>query len=358
MYAREGVDLDPLDTGRLGRRTSRLLRPLVDALRDHVLSAEKIHADDTPVPVLAPGNGKTKTGRLWTYVRDGRAAGDTTPPAVWFAYSPDRKGEHPRDHLKDFKGALQADAYAGFHYLYQGGAIYGVACWAHTRRKFHDIHAIHPSPTTSEALDRIGALYGIEEEIRGKPADLRREVRQARARPLVEGLRSWMEARLHSLSKKSETAGAILDQCAIHGEVLVAQQVPLPRLTQHRLEEPSRRLSTQQAVPFLGKRGRVPYRLVVTQAHEPAEQQVVLQLLHQHPLRSHRVQHLQQQRSQQLRRWNGGTPARRIHPRKHRLQFYPSPSVYYKLRIGMQWLHECPAVLNGEGNLYRYLPGC
>ena len=94
---------------------------------------------DTPVQVLAPGNGKTKTGRLWIYVRDERATSGSTAPAVWFAYSPDRKGEHPRLHLKNFKGALQANAYAGFHHHYEGGAIYEVACWAHARRKFHDI---------------------------------------------------------------------------------------------------------------------------------------------------------------------------------------------------------------------------
>jgi len=209
MYAREGVDLDRSTLAGWVGASSYLLAPLVEQLRGHVLSARKIHADDTPVPVLAPGNGKTRTGRLWTYVRDERPAGEKTAPAVWFAYSEDRKGEHPRQHLKNFKGALQADAYAGFHHLYEGGVIYEVACWAHTRRKFHDIHAIHPSPITTEAIDRIGALYGIEEQIRGKPADLRREVRQARARPLIDSLRNWMEAMQHSLSKKSETAGAI-----------------------------------------------------------------------------------------------------------------------------------------------------
>ena len=153
-------------------RASDLLAPLVDAIQKHVLAGRKLHADDTPMPVLSPGNGKTKTGRLWTYVRDDRPAGDQTPPAVWFAYSEDRKGEHPRQHLKTFKGALQADAYAGFHHLY-GDDIYEAACWAHARRKFHEIHVIHASPTTTEALARIGALYAIEEEIRGKPADLR-----------------------------------------------------------------------------------------------------------------------------------------------------------------------------------------
>jgi len=186
-----------------------LLAPLVEALRKHVLSANKIHADDTPVPVLAPGNGKTKTGRLWTYVRDDRPSGDTTAPAVWFAYTPDRKGEHPRQHLKNFKGALQADAYAGFHHLYDTGNIYEVACWAHARRKFHDIHAVHASPITSEAIACIGALYGIEEEVRGKPAELRCSTRQARAKPLLDDLRSWMDRSLRTLSTKSETAGAI-----------------------------------------------------------------------------------------------------------------------------------------------------
>jgi transposase len=127
---------------------------------------------------------------------------------VWFAYSEDRKGEHPRQHLKNFKGALQADAYAGFHHLYSDH-IYEAACWAHARRKFHEIHVIHASPTTTEALARIGALYEIEDEIRGKPGDLRLSVRQARARPLLDDLRKWMEKALHRLSSKSETAGAI-----------------------------------------------------------------------------------------------------------------------------------------------------
>src|SRR5271157_1760285 len=143
IYAREGVELERSTLADWVGGTSALLAPLVEALRRHIMAAEKLHADDTPVPVLAPGNGKTKTGRLWTYVRDDRPAGEDTAPAVWFAYSPDRKGEHPRLHLKSFKGALQADAYAGFHHLYEGGAIYEVACWAHTRRKFHDIHAAY-----------------------------------------------------------------------------------------------------------------------------------------------------------------------------------------------------------------------
>jgi transposase len=209
IYARQGVEIARSTLAGWVGAASELLAPLLTALQKHVLGGAKLHADDTPIPVLAPGNGKTKTGRLWTYVRDDRPAGEDTAPAVWFAYSEDRKGEHPRQHLKNFKGALQADAYAGFHHLYGNGAIYEVACWAHARRKFHDIHAIHASHTTTEALARIGALYRIEEEVRGKPAELRREVRQTRVRPLLDELHKWMEKVLRSLSTKSETAGAI-----------------------------------------------------------------------------------------------------------------------------------------------------
>jgi len=209
IYAREGVELDRSALADWVGAASQLMDPLVDALRKHLLAADKIHADDTPVPVLAPGRGKTKTGRLWTYVRDERTAGITTPPAVWFAYSPDRKGEHPRLHLKNYEGALQADAYSGFGHLYEGGRICEVACWAHARRKFHEIHAVHPSPITTEALERIGALYKIEEDVRGKPTELRRAARQSRSKPLLDELQSWLEKSLRTLSTKSDTATAI-----------------------------------------------------------------------------------------------------------------------------------------------------
>jgi transposase len=208
IYARQGVEISRSTMAGWVGAASDLLGPLVDAIGKHVFAGRKVHADDTPMPVLAPGNGKTRTGRLWTYVRDDRPAGEQTAPAVWLAYSEDRRGEHPRQHLKNFTGALQADAYAGFHHLY-GNHIYEAACWAHARRKFHDIHLAHPSPTTTEALARIGALYAIEDEVRGKPVDLRLSVRQARARPLLDDLRKWMEKALRSLSSKSETAAAI-----------------------------------------------------------------------------------------------------------------------------------------------------
>lgn len=209
IFAREGIYLDRSTLAGWVGAASELVAPLVDEIRKHVLAGSKIHGDDTPVPVLAPGNGKTKTGRLWTYVRDDRPAAQTTAPAVWFAYSEDRKGEHPRQHLKDYSGALQADAYSGLQHLYGDGRIYEVACWAHARRKFHDIHVTHRSPITTEALNRIGALYAIEEQVRGKPPDLRRSVRQAQAKPILDDFRHWIERMLRSLSAKSDTAGAI-----------------------------------------------------------------------------------------------------------------------------------------------------
>ena len=209
IFARQGVELERSTLADWVGGTSRLLEPLVEVLRRHVMAGGKLHADDTPVPVLAPGNGKTKTGRLWTYVRDDRPAGDATPAAVWFAYSPDRKGEHPRAHLGNFTGTLQADGYAGFDAVYETGRIQEAACWAHVRRKFYDLHVAHKSQVAAEAMERIAALYAIEKEIRGHPADQRREVRNARARPLLDSLKQWLEETLGKLSRKSDTALAV-----------------------------------------------------------------------------------------------------------------------------------------------------
>jgi transposase len=209
IYAREGVDLERSTLADWVGGTSRLLVPLVEALRRYVFDCGKLHADDTPVPVLAPGTGKTKTGRLWTYVRDDRPAGDTAAPAVWFAYSPDRKGEHPERHLRGFRGTLQADAYAGFNQLYERGDIREAACWAHVRRKFYELQQTHASPIATEAIDRIGKLYRIESQIRGRPPDERREVRQARARPVLQSLHGWLEDCLAKLSRKSDATAAV-----------------------------------------------------------------------------------------------------------------------------------------------------
>lgn len=210
IYAREGVDLDRSLLADWVGASSALLDPLVEAVRRHVMAGAKLHADDTPVPVLAPGNGKTRTGRLWTYVRDDRPAASSVPAAVWFAYTPDRKGEHPQTHLKKFTGTLQADAYAGFNAIYQTGRVREAACWAHARRKFYDLHVARPSTLTAEALRRIGELYAIETPIRGKPPDERRRIRQQQARPLLDDFEVWLKAAMSRLSTKSDTTAAIL----------------------------------------------------------------------------------------------------------------------------------------------------
>lgn len=210
IYARSGVELERSTLADWVGQCSALLRPLVDALNRYVLSGAKVHADDTPVPVLAPGEGKTKTGRLWPYVPDDRPAGDASPPpAVWFAYSPNRKGEHPQAHLKSFTGILQADAFGGYQALYAGGKIIEAACWAHVRRKFYELHKAHASPIAAEAIKRIGALYAIEAEIRGQPPLHRQQVRQARAGPLLDDLRVWLSDTLRKISQKSALADAI-----------------------------------------------------------------------------------------------------------------------------------------------------
>ena len=209
IYARQGVELERSTLADWVGASSRLVEPLIEALHGYVMEAGKLHADDTPVPVLAPGNGKTKTGRLWTYVRDGRPAGDRAAPAVWFAYSPDRKGEHPEQHLGKFRGTLQADAYAGFNQLYADGRIQQAVCWAHVRRHFYDLEQAHASPIAEEALLRIVALYKVEDQIRGKPPEERRAVRQAESKPLLDSLRQWLETTLSKLSRKSDTTAAI-----------------------------------------------------------------------------------------------------------------------------------------------------
>lgn len=208
IYAREGVELDRSTLADWVGQSSALLRPLGEALAAHVLAAAKVHADDTPVPVLQPGAGRTKTGRLWAYVRDDRPAADETPPAILFRYSPDRRGAHPQTHLKAFRGVLQADAYAGFNALY-GEHIVEAACWAHVRRKFYDLAQAGPAPLAEDALQRIAALYAIEAQIRGQPPDQRKTVRQARAGPLLKAFKAWLQAALSQVSTKSALATAI-----------------------------------------------------------------------------------------------------------------------------------------------------
>jgi transposase/LmbE family N-acetylglucosaminyl deacetylase len=208
IYARAGVDLDRSTLADWVGRASWLLQPLGERLAAHVFAAAKIHADDTPVPVLDPGRGRTKTGRLWVYVRDDRPSGDASPPAAVFLFSPERKGERPADHLAGFSGFLQADAYAGFDKLY-GERIVEVACWAHARRKIFDVHESTKSPIAAEALAKIGELYRIEAPIRGLRAKARRDVRQGEAQPLLAALKAWFEAQRAKLPPKGGLAQAI-----------------------------------------------------------------------------------------------------------------------------------------------------
>lgn len=208
IYARAGVELDRSTLADWVGQSAHLLRPLVDAVGSHVLAADRVFADDTTVPVLDPGRGSTKTGRLWCYVRDDRPFAGAAPPAVLYRYSPDRKGEHPRSHLAGFRGILQADGYAGYAGLYQGGAT-EAACMAHCRRPFFELHASDGSPLALEALQRIAALYAIEDTIRGQPPEVRLRVRQAQSAPLLANMRIWLEQTLPRISGKTQMAGAI-----------------------------------------------------------------------------------------------------------------------------------------------------
>jgi transposase len=215
IYAREGVKIPRSTMADWVGRSSALMAPLIEALRAHVFAGHRLHGDDTPVPVLEPGRGKTRQGRLWSYVRDGRPWNEDAPPAAAYFYSPDRKGVHPQTHLKGFTGTLHADGYAGFKALYQEQLPNGkpkiveAACWAHARRKFFDLTAAVPAPLAEEALKRIGELYDIEKAIRGSPPDMRRETRQEKTKPKIKALKAWFERELTRLPGKSPVAGAI-----------------------------------------------------------------------------------------------------------------------------------------------------
>jgi transposase len=193
-------------------RTCWWLRPLVELLLGSILSSPKIFADDTPVPVLDPGRGRTKTGRLWAYARDDRPWHGPDPPAVVYVYSENRQGVHPRTHLAEFAGVLQVDGYSGFNRLagdHPKGAVTLAFCWAHVRRKFYDFHEATGSPIAAEALRRIAEIYAIEARIRGRPPDQRRHIRQTETKPLLEAMKTWLEQELDRVSAKSKLADAI-----------------------------------------------------------------------------------------------------------------------------------------------------
>jgi transposase len=209
IFARHGVELDRSTLANWVGGACWWLEPLQARLAAHVFGAAKLFADDTPIPVLDPGRGRTKTGRLWVYTRDDRPWAGPDPPAAVYFYSPDRKAERPASHLKGFRGVLQVDGYAGFERLTASGDIVLAACWAHVRRKFYEVHEATGSPIAAEALRRIAELYAIEASIRGRTAEHRQQIRDINTRPLIKAMKPWLEAELARISGRSTLAEAI-----------------------------------------------------------------------------------------------------------------------------------------------------
>jgi transposase len=215
IYARDGVDIERSTMADWVGRMAFLLEPLAAEVAKHVRAGETVHADDTPVPVLDPGRGKTKTGRLWVAVRDERPWGSAVPPAAFYRYAPDRKGEQAQALLKDCRGYLHADAYGGFKHLYEPHPITGeaplmeVACWAHARRKIYEVHAATSSPAARMLLDRIAELFAIEAAIRGQAPEQRLAVRKGQSAQLLADLKTAMESALTRVSGKSTLAQAL-----------------------------------------------------------------------------------------------------------------------------------------------------
>jgi transposase len=190
-------------------RAAFLLRPVHDRLLQHLKGSAKLFADETTAPVLDPGRGRTKTGQLFVYARDDRPWGGSDPPGVVYLYAPDRTAARPLAHLSGFAGVLQVDGYSGYRALAERGDVQLAFCWAHVRRRFYELAAADPAPIAREALARIGALYRIENEIRGRSAAERCAVRQAQSRPVLEALAPWLRDKLQLISQKSKLAEAI-----------------------------------------------------------------------------------------------------------------------------------------------------
>lgn len=209
IFARHGVAIERSTLANWVGGACWWLEPLQARLAAHVFASDKIFADDTPIPVLDPGRGRTRTGRLWVYARDDRPWSGPDPPAAIYFYSPDRKAERPAAHLERFRGILQVDGYAGFERLTGRGAIALAACWAHTRRKFYDVHEATGSPIAAEALRRIAEFYAIEASIRGRPAAQRQQMRDAKSRSRVVAMKPWLETQLARIPGRSGLAEAI-----------------------------------------------------------------------------------------------------------------------------------------------------
>jgi hypothetical protein len=186
-----------------------MLRPVHERLLMTLKTSTKLFADETTAPVLDPGRGRTKTGQLWAYARDDRSWCGSDPPGVAYVYAPDRKAERPISHLAGFKGILQVDGYGGYRALAERGEVQLAFCWAHVRRRFYELAVAGPAPIASEALKRIGELYTVETECRGRSADERRQRRQEKSRPILDELEPWLRTKLGLISQKTKLAEAI-----------------------------------------------------------------------------------------------------------------------------------------------------
>jgi len=209
IYARESLNLDRSTLADWAGKSTALLEPLADAIGRHVKQGAAIFVDDTPVDLLAPGAGKTKTARLWTYGRDERSWSGPAPPAAFYQFSKDRSGAHPQGQLRDYRGVVHADGFSGFNPLFETPGVTEMACMAHIRRKFVDVARANGSAVATEAVERIAALYAIEKEARGQPPDARAAIRQAKARPLLDDLDTWLKAERMKVSAKSTLGKAI-----------------------------------------------------------------------------------------------------------------------------------------------------
>jgi len=209
IFARYGVELDRSTLAGWVGGACWWLDALHERLCKDVFASDHLFADDTPVPVLDPGRGRTKTGRLWVYARDQRGWGGPAPPAAIYVFAPDRKAERPAAHLEDFKGLLHVDGYAGFEKLTANGDIVLAACWAHTRRKFYEVQETTGSPLAAEALRRIGQLYAVEEKVRGQSPGHRLAMRRAQSKPIVDNMNTWLQAQLLRVPNNSTLAEAI-----------------------------------------------------------------------------------------------------------------------------------------------------
>jgi transposase len=209
IFARQGVEIDRSTLANWVGGACWWLEPLQARLAEHVFASQTLFADDTPIPVLDPGRGRTKTGRLWVYARDDRPWNGPEPPAAVYFYSPDRRAERPASHLARFKGVVHVDGYPGFEKLSAGGQIQLAACWAHTRRKFYEVHEATGSPVAAEALRRIAELYAIEAIIRGQSAEARQATRRIKSLPLIKAMKVWLEAELNRVPPRGGVADAI-----------------------------------------------------------------------------------------------------------------------------------------------------